>query len=141
MSDLFLTGIGQLTTNQGPPVSDAVVAIENGIVAYAGPARDAPEQTGPRYECGGMAVVPGFVDAHTHLVFAGDRSDEFARRLAGESYADIATSGGGILATVAATRAASAEELFELAAARAWRMIRSGTTTLEIKSGYGLDLE
>jgi imidazolonepropionase len=86
-------------------------------------------------------VLPGFVDAHTHLVFAGDRSDEFARRLAGESYADIAAAGGGILSTVAATRAASAEELFESAADRVWRMIRSGTTTIEIKSGYGLDIE
>lgn len=141
MSDLFLTGIGQLTTNLGPPVADAVVSVEDGLVTYAGPAGDAPDQSGPRYDCEGMAVIPGFVDAHTHLVFAGDRSDEFARRLAGESYAEIAASGGGILATVAATRSTSEDELFELAAARVWRMIRTGTTTLEIKSGYGLDLE
>jgi imidazolonepropionase len=141
MSDLFLTGIGQLTTNTGPPVADAVVAVENGIVTYAGPAGDAPDQTGTGYDCGGMAVIPGFVDAHTHLVFAGDRSDEFARRLAGESYAEIAASGGGILATVAATRASTEEELFQLAAVRVRQMIRTGTTTLEIKSGYGLELE
>jgi imidazolonepropionase len=81
------------------------------------------------------------VDAHTHLVFAGDRSDEFARRLAGENYADIAAAGGGILATVTATRSATEQELFDLAAQRVWTMIRGGTTTLEIKSGYGLDLE
>jgi len=141
MSDLFLTGIGQLTTNTGPPVADAVVAVADGIITYAGAASDAPHQTGERYDCDGMAVIPGFVDAHTHLVFAGDRSDEFARRLAGESYTDIAASGGGILSTVAATRDSSEEELFELAADRVWRMIRTGTTTVEIKSGYGLDLE
>lgn len=138
---LFLTGIGELTTNTGPPVSDAVVAVESGVVTYAGPAVDAPDQTGDQYECEGRAVIPGFVDAHTHLVFAGDRSDEFARRLAGESYSAIADEGGGILATVAATRDAPEDELFELAARRVWRMIRTGTTTLEIKSGYGLDLE
>ncbi|HEX6222377.1 MAG TPA: imidazolonepropionase [Acidimicrobiia bacterium] len=141
MSDLFLTGIGHLTTNRGPAIEDAVVAVEGGTVVYAGPARDAPDQTGERIDCSGQAVMPGFVDAHTHLVFAGDRSDEFARRLAGESYQQIAASGGGILSTVAATRQATEDELFRLAAGRMWRMIRSGTTTVEIKSGYGLDLE
>jgi len=141
MSDLFLTGIGELTTNTGSPIRDAVVAVEGGAITYAGAANDAPGQTGERIDCEGGAVLPGFVDAHTHLVFAGDRSDEFARRLAGESYADIAASGGGILATVASTRTAGEEELFSLAAARVWRMIRSGTTTVEIKSGYGLDTE
>ena len=141
MSDLFLTGIGQLTTNVGPPIADAVVAVESGVITYAGPAADAPDQIGERHDCGRMSVIPGFVDAHTHLVFAGDRSDEFARRLAGESYADIAAAGGGILATVAATREAGADELFRLAAERVWRMIRTGTTTVEIKSGYGLGLD
>jgi len=140
MSDLFLTGIGHLTTNRGPAIEDAVVAVEDGIVVFAGPEGDAPPQTGQRIDCSGRAVMPGFVDAHTHLVFAGDRSDEFARRLAGESYKDIASSGGGILSTVAATRKATEDELFDLAASRVRRMIRSGTTTVEIKSGYGLDL-
>ncbi|MGD2044140.1 MAG: imidazolonepropionase [Acidimicrobiia bacterium] len=141
MSDLFLIGIEELTTNLGNPLEDAVVAVENGLVTYAGPAVDAPEQTGRLVDCAGKAVLPGFVDAHTHLVFAGDRSGEFARRLAGESYADIAAAGGGILATVASTRSASEEDLFQLASSRVWRMIRTGTTTIEIKSGYGLDLE
>lgn len=141
MTDLFLTGIGELTTNAGTPIRDAVVAVENGIVTYAGPSADAPGQTGERYDCGGSAVIPGFVDAHTHLVFAGDRSKEFARRLAGESYTEIAAAGGGILATMASTRDADEDELFDLAAGRVWRMIRTGTTTLEVKSGYGLDLE
>lgn len=141
MSDLFLTGIGELTTNVGSPIRDAVVAVEDGLITYAGSPGDAPEQTGQRIDCDGGAVMPGFVDAHTHLVFAGDRSDEFARRLAGESYAEIAAAGGGIVSTVAATRAANDDELFDLAADRVWRMIRTGTTTVEIKSGYGLDTD
>ncbi|MFP4073146.1 MAG: imidazolonepropionase [Actinomycetota bacterium] len=141
MTDLFVTGIGELTTNTGQPIHDAVVAVENGIVTYAGPSADAPDQTGERYDCDGSAVIPGFVDAHTHLVFAGDRSDEFARRLAGESYTEIAAAGGGILATMASTRAADEDELFDLAAGRVWRMLRTGTTTLEVKSGYGLNME
>jgi imidazolonepropionase len=141
MSELFLTGIGHLTTNDGPPISDAVVAVEDRRVVYAGPAGDAPDQIGERVDCDGRAVIPGFVDSHTHLVFAGDRSDEFARRLAGESYQDIAAAGGGIMATVNATRQATDRDLYRLAAERVGRMIRSGTTTIEIKSGYGLDLE
>lgn len=142
MSDLLLTGIGHLTTNTGDAISRATVAISDSRIIYAGPESDAPEQgAGGRIECDGRAVIPGFVDAHTHLVFAGDRSDEFARRLAGESYSDIAAAGGGILSTVEATRSATEETLFDLAAKRVWTMIRGGTTTVEIKSGYGLDLE
>ncbi len=142
MSDLLLTGIGQLTTHVGEPIPQAAVAISDGRVTYAGPESDAPDQ-GPAewIDCEGRAVIPGFVDAHTHLVFAGDRSDEFAMRLAGASYSDIAAAGGGILSTMKATRSASEEELFDLAAARVRRMISAGTTTLEIKSGYGLDLD
>lgn len=142
MGDLIVTGIGSLTTNVGEPIEDAVVAIEEGLVTYAGPSTDAPDQgDGQRLDCEGRAVIPGFVDAHTHLIFAGDRSAEFARRMAGESYGDIAASGGGILSTVRATRAASDEALFDLAASRVRRMLAAGTTTIEIKSGYGLDLE
>jgi len=141
MSGLLLTGIGHLTTHDGDPITDAVVAIDETTITYAGSESDSPAQEGRELvDCEGRAVIPGFVDAHTHLVFAGDRSDEFARRLSGESYADIAASGGGILSTVSATRAASEDQLFDLGAARVWNMIRSGTTTLEIKSGYGLDL-
>jgi len=105
MSDLFITGIGHLTTNVGDPVADAVVVVDEGTITYAESMADAPDQEGrKRLDVSGDAVIPGFVDAHTHLVFAGDRSDEFARRLAGESYSDIAASGGGILSTVKATR-------------------------------------
>jgi imidazolonepropionase len=138
---MFLTNIGELTTNDGPAINDAVLAVEHGTITYAGSASDAPDQTGEILDCDGRAVIPGFVDAHTHLVFAGDRSGEFARRMAGESYSDILAAGGGILATVSATRTASEQELFDLAAARVRRMLSTGTTTIEVKSGYGLDTE
>ncbi len=141
MTDLLLTGIAHITTNQGPPASGAV-AVTDGVISYVGSESDAPFQgASSRIDCDGRAVIPGYVDAHTHIVFAGDRSDEFAARLAGASYADMAAAGGGILATVEATRAASEDELFALAAARVRRMLASGTTTIEVKSGYGLDTE
>lgn len=137
MGNLLLTNIGHLTTNEGEPVHRAAVSISDGSIEYAGPEADAPEQGRAEHvDCGGRAVIPGFVDAHTHLVFAGDRSDEFSRRLAGEPY-----TGGGIISTVESTRAASEERLFQLASERVRRMIANGTTTLEIKSGYGLDSE
>ena len=136
MTDLLITGIGRLITNNGPPVPTAAVAIESGRISYAGPESDAPLQGASRHvDCEGRAVIPGFVDAHTHLIFAGDRSDEFVGRLGGTPY-----TGGGILSTVAATRAASENDLLQQAAGRARRMISAGTTTLEVKTGYGLDL-
>lgn len=142
MTDLYLTGIGHLTTNSGDPVRGAVVAVDDGRITYAGPEADAPE-AGSRQviECEGRAVIPGFVDAHTHVVFAGDRSDEFRRKMDGETYRDIAAAGGGIAATVSATRKASEEELLDLALGRVRHMMATGTTAVEIKSGYGLDTE
>ncbi len=145
--DLLVTGIGELATNapRSPDlvgvVHEAAVAVRAGRVAWAGTAGDLPaEHAGlPRFDVGGRAVVPGFVDAHTHLVFAGDRSDEFCRRLRGEAYEEILASGGGIHSTVAATREASFDDLVAAAAERAWRLLRQGTTTVEVKSGYGLD--
>jgi imidazolonepropionase len=137
MTDLLITGIGRMVTNSGPPVVDAAVAVEAGRITYAGPSEDAPSQgSGRHIDCEGRAVIPGFVDAHTHLVFAGDRAAEFTQRLAGLGY-----TGGGILSTVAATRAASEEDLFRVATRRVHRMIAGGSTTVEIKTGYGLDLE
>lgn len=142
MSDLLLTGIGHLTTNAGDPITQAVVKVEDGSVVYAGSQPDAPEQgAATRIECEGRAVIPGFVDGHTHLVFGGDRAEEFSMKMAGASYAEVAKAGGGIVSTVAATRASSENELFESAARRVMRMVDSGTTTMEIKSGYGLDLD
>src|SRR6185436_19358002 len=87
----------------------------------------------------GGAVLPGFVDAHTHLAFAGDREDEIRRRLAGATYAEIAAAGGGIVRSVAATRAASVEELARAIGGRLDEMLLQGTTTAEVKSGYGLE--
>ena len=84
-------------------------------------------------------MIPGFVDSHTHLVFAGERSIEFGRRRCGERYEDIAAAGGGIRSTVAATRQAGPDSLMEDAIARAGRMLAAGTTTVEVKSGYGLE--
>lgn len=149
MTDLLVFNVGELVTND--PARDGLlgvveggaVAIVDERVAWVGEEIGLPEPYRglPRLDAGGAAVLPGFVDAHTHLVFAGDRSDEFDRRLRGETYEEILAAGGGIHSTVAATRAAAEDELFDEAAVRAWRMLTNGTTTVEIKSGYGLDLE
>ena len=149
MNDLLVFNIGALVTNDAGRggllgvVENAAVAIMDGYVVGVGSSADVPDVFFdlPRLDAGGAAVVPGFVDPHTHLVFAGDRSDEFDRRHHGESYEQILAAGGGIHSTVGATRGAADEELFEAAAARAWRMMEHGTTTVEVKSGYGLDVE
>lgn len=137
---LVVTGIGELVTNDpslgdGSPLgllTDAAVVVDQGRVAWVGPAREAPAADAS-YDAAGRAVIPGFVDSHAHLVFAGDRAGEFAARMAGESY-----SAGGIRSTVAATRSATAEELRANVARLVAEMRRQGTTTVEIKSGYGL---
>ena len=147
--DLLLTGIGELVTNAPDApgllgvVHDAAVAVRGGRVAWAGPGADLPaaHRGLDAFDVAGRAVVPGFVDAHTHLVFAGDRSEEFARRLRGEPYEEILAAGGGIHSTVAATRAASFDDLVAAGERRAMRLLRQGTTTVEVKSGYGLDVE
>lgn len=149
MSNLLIFNIGQLVTNDsargGVPgaVANAGVAIVDGLVEWVGVADDVPDRYRelPQLDAGEAAVLPGFVDPHTHLVFAGDRSEEFDRRLRGESYEQILEGGGGILSTVAETRAASEHQLFDEAAARVRRMMANGTTTVEVKSGYGLDIE
>ncbi len=140
MSSLLITGIGQLVTNHsglgdGSPLgvlTRAAVVVEAGRVAWAGPSASAPTAD-TVYDVGGRAVIPGFVDSHSHLVFAGDRSEEFAARMSGTPY-----SAGGIRTTVAATRAASDELLAANVARHVDEMRRQGTTTVEIKSGYGL---
>jgi imidazolonepropionase len=118
------------------------IGIRGGRVAWVGEASELPNAEGARrLDAGGRVVTPGLVDPHTHLVFAGSRVDEFARRMAGEDYRAIAARGGGIAATVRATRAADDETLYALAARRATELRRRGVTSLEIKSGYGLSTE
>lgn len=116
------------------------VAVTDGRVSFVGATDDCPEAT-ETIDAGGRALLPGLVDPHTHLVFAGSRVDELARRMSGVDYRTIAAEGGGIKATVRGSREASDEELFTLTAARARAMRRRGVTTAEIKSGYGLSLE
>jgi imidazolonepropionase len=120
----------------------AVIVIDDGRFAYIGPERDKPRELviDDDYDARGSTAIPGFVDSHTHLPFAGLRESEFNRRLQGETYEQIAASGGGIASTVRATRAASEDELVANVEARARTMAHYGTTTAEAKSGYGLNL-
>lgn len=122
-------------------VEAGAVAARDGRIAYAGPQSGLPAglRAAETIDCGRRWITPGLVDCHTHLVFAGDRSDEFERRLAGETYADIARSGGGIAATVRATRAASEDALVAAALPRVDALLAEGVTTIEVKSGYGLE--
>jgi imidazolonepropionase len=124
-------------------VEDGAVAAKDGRIAYAGPAGDLPTgwDAAERIECDGRWITPGLVDCHTHLVFGGDRAHEFELRLKGASYEEIARAGGGIVSTVKATRAASEEDLVATALPRLDHLIAEGCTTVEVKSGYGLDLD
>ncbi|HEX8157708.1 MAG TPA: imidazolonepropionase [Solirubrobacteraceae bacterium] len=138
MSTLVVDNVGLLVTNdpalgQGPLgiVRDAAIVFEGDRVAAIAAAGAVADE---RIDAGGRAVIPGFVDSHTHLVFAGDRGEEFAARMAGAAYV-----AGGIRVTTAATRTASGEELLRLARARRREALRAGSTHVEIKSGYGLD--
>lgn len=167
MTRTLVTGIGELVTNDPAPdrdggplgiVRDAAVLIDDGLISWVGPAahaarllelppheraerRDGEEHRALRdaavevLDVGGDAVIPGFVDSHTHLVFGGDRADEFAARMAGRAY-----EAGGIRSTVAATRAASDDELRARLAGFVAELHAQGTTTFEIKSGYGLSV-
>jgi imidazolonepropionase len=153
-ADLVVRNIGVLATLAGPVprlgrdmedagfIAGAAVAAARGRIVYAGPedglAAVAPARGAVTLDAGGAAVIPGLVDAHTHLAYAGDRDDEIRRRLAGASYREIAETGGGIVKTVAATRGASREELAAGIRSRLDEMLLQGTTTAEVKSGYGL---
>ena len=135
-----------LKTGGGSDRAGCAVAIgvSAGKIAWVGeeaglPAFE-PAAAFVQHDGGGAWVTPGLVECHTHLVFGGNRADEFRRRLAGASYAEIARAGGGILSTVSATRAASEDELFASAAVRLRRLVSEGVTVVEIKSGYGLNL-
>ena len=154
--DLLIDNIGELVTVAGSTrrgkeamrdirvlTGSASVLIRDGKIAYAGPSAECPTVGSEveRIDAEGHSVLPGFVDSHTHLVFGGFREDEFQWRLAGESYMSIMEKGGGIAATTTATREASAEELTEAALLHLRSMLRMGVTTMEAKSGYGLDKE
>jgi imidazolonepropionase len=139
-STLVIDNIAELLTNDpemgdGPLgiLRDASVVIAGGTVVAIGPAGQVADE---RYDVDGRCVLPGFVDSHTHLIFAGDRSEEFTRRMAGEPY-----DGGGIRYTTELTRAATRDELLTLVGARLREIHRAGTTTVEVKTGYGLSVE
>ena len=125
------------------PISDAALAWEDETIRWVGPEADLPSEyrDWESQDAGGLLVVPGLVDCHTHLAFGGWRAEEFELRIRGKSYLEIAASGGGIASTVAATRKAGTEELRRLTADRLLGMARLGVTTVEAKSGYGLSLE
>ncbi len=151
--DLLLTNAAQVVTCAGPGpkrgaaladagvIADGAVAIDDGVIMAVGPTA---ELTGRymarrRVDVAGKVLCPGFVDCHTHLVFGGDRVAEFERKLAGATYQELLAAGGGILATMRATRAASLGELVDTGRQRLTTMMHLGATTVEIKSGYGLD--
>ena len=155
---LFIRNIRQLITCAGATprrgasqrdvhiITDGALVADGERIVFAGPESELPaamrDASGAQTIDGRqLSAVPGFVDAHTHAMFAGDRRDELRRRLAGATYADIAAAGGGIVSTVRATRAASEAELVEATRTRLAEMLACGTTTAEVKSGYGLDVE
>jgi imidazolonepropionase len=157
-ADLAVTGIAELATPLGRTartgseqgairvLPDAAVACHEGRIVFVGTEADYRESvilgpSGREIDAAGGTVLPGFVDAHTHLPFAGWREQEFDERLRGASYSEIAARGGGILSTVAHTREAGADDLVEAVRGRLDSMLRLGTTTVEAKSGYGLSLE
>lgn len=156
VADFVLEGTSELVTCAGPwpargalqartsVLEEGAVAARNGTIVWVGPenrlhreVRILPGAT--RIDVRGRAVLPGLSDCHTHLVWAGDRADEFERRLAGATYSEIAAAGGGILRTVDATREASVDDLAAAAGARMDRLARHGVTSIEVKSGYGLE--
>lgn len=140
MSGTLITNIGELTTNVASPtdrfgtMADAAVLIDRGLISWVGPSAQAPSAD-ETVDAGGRAVIPGFVDSHSHLLFSGDRAAEFEARMAGHRY-----SAGGIRSTVAATRAATDDKLRARVRGLLDEMLAQGTTTVEIKSGYGLDV-
>ena len=144
MSDLLLTDCRLATMAPGGApfgaVEDGAILIKDGRIAFAGPRADLPvHKSVETHRLDGRWVTPGLIDCHTHLVFGGDRSGEFEQRLKGATYEEIARAGGGIVSTMSATRAASEDALYASALTRLAGLKATGVTTVEIKSGYGLD--
>ena len=148
-TELLITGISQLVTAEGASakhgpsmselkvVKDAAMAISGGSIDWVGAKSDWMGEAAATLDLGGVAVLPGLIDPHTHAVWAGDRLGDFEARVAGATYEQILLAGGGIRSTVRATAAASMEELVALAKPRVEALLRSGATTIEVKSGYG----
>jgi imidazolonepropionase len=157
MGELAVLNCSQVVTMAGPNrprvgaemrelaiIPDGALLVRDGYIAAVETRADIERRLGPETEvidAGGRSVTPGFVDAHTHLVFGGNRADEFELRCSGVTYQQIAQQGGGILSTVRRTRAANEDELLAIAQKHASWFLRAGTTTIEAKSGYGLDVE
>ncbi|MGZ8289639.1 MAG: imidazolonepropionase [Telluria sp.] len=140
--DALFTNIHLATMADGyGEIRDAAIAVKDGRIAWLGKRGEEPHTAAEVHDGGGCWLTPGLVDCHTHIVHAGNRSDEFEARLNGATYEDIARSGGGIMSTVRATRAASPEELLRQSLPRIESLLKEGVTTLEIKSGYGLTLD
>lgn len=157
-ADFLITNATSVVTCAGPaprvgpgqgdvsPVANGVVAAYQGHIVFVGSRHECEQGVrlatdGVTFDASGCTVIPGFVDPHTHAVYAGDRRHELRKRLSGASYTEIAAEGGGILSTVTATRVADEEQLVRESLPRFVDMLRSGTTTCEVKSGYGLDVE
>lgn len=153
-ADLIVHGAGQVITCTGSgggdaalsPIPEGAVAAREGRIVWVGPSARLRDEVAPlpgavRIDAAGGLVAPGYVDAHTHVVFAGDRAREFSLRCAGATYQELLAAGGGILATVRATRAASEAELVASARQRLARLLAEGVTTCEVKSGYGLTVD
>ena len=141
---LWLGHVATMVAGGAPygAILQGAVGVKDGRIAFVGPRADVKDESARDVRhCDGAWITPGLVDCHTHLVFGGDRAREFEMRLEGKSYEEIARAGGGIVSTIAATRAASKDDLIQSAAFRLAGMTREGVTTVEIKSGYGGDLE
>jgi imidazolonepropionase len=142
--DLLLTD-ARIATMAGADygiIEDGAVAIDGGIITWLGPLADLPDGAAEKTRSlEGRWITPALIDCHTHLVFGGDRAGEFEQRLRGASYQEIARAGGGIMSTVRATREASADELYAAALPRVQALAAEGVGTIEVKSGYGLNIE
>jgi imidazolonepropionase len=142
MHDAAVLNANLATMREGAPygaIRDGVVAAKDGLISWVGPRAEWRGTAREEHDARGAWVTPGLIDCHTHLVYAGNRAHEFELRLKGATYEEIARAGGGILSTVKATRAASEEQLFQVAQKRLGRWKAEGATVIEVKSGYGLD--